>query len=208
MKSSVNYKLYLIADKSIVKGSSFIELVEQAIIGGVTVVQLREKTASSLEFYQMALQLRLLTSRYGVPLIINDRLDIALAVDADGVHLGQEDLPLKICRKIIGDKKIVGVSATTLKEALTAQDDGADYIGVGALFPTSTKDNAKNVTLKQISLIKKALKIPIIGIGGINESNLEAAIATGIDGAAVASAILTAESVIDAAKRLSWILKE
>ena len=207
MKASINYALYLIADQCVMKGKSFIEAVEEAIQGGVTVVQLREKASTTLEFYEMASQIRLLTSRYEIPLIINDRLDIAMAVDADGVHLGQQDLPAKAARGILGEHKLLGVSTATLKEALTAQEDGADYIGVGALFPTNTKDNTRMVTLEQIKLIKKTLEIPVVGIGGINETNIEDVKLTGIDGAAVASAILAAESVRGAANRLSYLFK-
>jgi len=202
MKYKVNYELYLVTDQNSLKGRNLISVLEDAISGGVTIVQLREKNVTSLEFYEIASKVRLLTLQYNIPLIINDRLDIALAVDADGVHVGQNDLPVKAARKLLGKHKLLGVSAATLEEALKAQEDGADYIGVGALFPTNTKADTRRVTLEQITQIKKVVDIPVVGIGGINENNMAAVRVTGIDGAAVASAILAADSVKDAAERL------
>ena len=202
MKHKINYGLYLVTDRDALKGKDLIRTLEEAIAGGVTVVQLREKNATSLEFYQIATQVKALTAKHGIPLIINDRLDIALAVDADGVHVGQSDLPASVVRKIMGAHKLVGVSTANLEEALKAQAEGADYIGVGALFPTNTKTDTRWVTLEQLEDIKKALNIPIVGIGGIQEKNVGAVREAGIDGVAVASAILAADSVKEAAAKL------
>ncbi len=202
MKHNINYGIYLVTDRDALKGKDLIRTLEEAIAGGVTVVQLREKNATSLEFYQIATQVKALTAKHGIPLIINDRLDIALAVDADGVHVGQSDLPASVARKIMGAHKLVGVSTANLEEALKAQAEGADYIGVGALFPTNTKTDTRWVTLEQLKDIKKALNIPVVGIGGIQKDNVGAVGETGIDGVAVASAILAADSVKEAAVEL------
>ena len=200
-----DYSLYLVTDRNYLGGRDLGVLVEQAVLGGVTVVQLREKDASSREFYRLALQLKEITARLQVPFIINDRLDIALAVDADGLHVGQEDLPLSRTRELLPGK-IIGVSATTLPEALAAQSGGADYLGVGALFPTPTKTDASAVSLKQLEEIKKAVNIPVVAIGGINKKNLPIALETGVDGVAVVSAILAEKDVSAAAKGLRELL--
>lgn len=204
MKSNenVNYGLYLVSDRDILKERDFIKSLEEAILGGVTVVQLREKKATSSEFYNLAVKVKELTTKYNIPLIINDRLDIALAVDADGVHVGQDDMPANVVRNILGKDKIVGVSTATLEEAKKAIEDGADYIGVGALFPTGTKTNTRAVTLEQLKNIKENINIPVVGIGGINENNIKSVRDTGIDGVAVVSAILGKENVKEAARRL------
>ncbi|SHJ68297.1 thiamine-phosphate diphosphorylase [Geosporobacter subterraneus DSM 17957] len=202
MKPNVNYGLYLITDRACLQGKNLIETIEEAIAGGVTLVQLREKDASSLAFYEIAVQVKALTSKYGIPLVINDRLDIALAVDADGLHVGQSDLPASVARKVLGNHKLLGVSTANLEEALKAKAEGADYIGVGALFPTNTKTDTRWVTLEQLQSIKESVNIPVVGIGGIQESNALAVKETGIDGIAVASAILAAPSAKEAARRL------
>lgn len=202
LDKSVNYGLYLVSDRDILKGRDFIKSLEEAILGGVTIVQLREKDATSLEFYNLAVQVKELTSQYNIPLIINDRLDIALAVDAEGVHVGQDDLPANIVRGILGEDKIVGVSTATIEEAKKAIQDGADYIGVGALFPTDTKTNARSVTLDMLKYIKENVSIPVVGIGGINENNIKAVMDTGIDGVAIVSAILGKENIREATEEL------
>jgi thiamine-phosphate pyrophosphorylase len=201
MKKNVNYNLYLVTDREVLKGRDLCVSVEQAIQGGATLVQLREKDVSSLEFYRIALEVKNITDRYNVPLIINDRLDIAMAVDAAGVHLGQSDLTCEVARKILGDEKIVGVSATTLGEALAAEKDGADYIGVGAMYSTQTKTDACLVTIETLAKIKKYCTIPVVAIGGINENNFIPLKDTGIDGLAIVSAILGKESIKEAAQR-------
>lgn len=199
---NINYKLYLVTDRDVLNGRDFLKSLEQGILGGVSVVQLREKNTNSLEFYNLAIEVKKLTEKYNIPLIINDRVDIALAVDADGVHVGQTDLPANIVRKIIGKNKILGVSTANLEEAKKAVDDGADYIGVGALFPTVTKINTRKVNLDQLKHIRENINIPIVGIGGINEINVKSVIETGVDGAAIASAILSKTNIKETAESL------
>lgn len=204
MKSNrnINYELYLVSDRDVLDGRDFIRSLEEAILGGVTLIQLREKNATSSEFYNLAVKAKELTSKYNIPLIINDRLDIALAVDADGVHVGQDDMPANIVRDILGEDKIIGVSTATLEEALKAIEDGADYIGVGALFPTDTKTDTRIVTLDQLKNIKENISIPVVGIGGINENNIKSVSDTGIDGVAIVSAILGKQDIREAAVKL------
>ena len=201
-KIDVNYSLYLVTDRGILNGRNLEEAVEEAILGGVTLVQLREKAASTLEFYNTALKVKAVTDKYNIPLIINDRLDIALAVDAAGLHVGQDDMPAHIARKILGPDRILGVSTANLKEALKAQKDGADYIGVGAMFPTSSKSDTRDVTLNELRRIKESIKIPVVAIGGINQSNVKQIIEAGADGAAVISAILGRNDIKQAALEL------
>jgi thiamine-phosphate diphosphorylase len=170
-------------------------------------VQLREKDASSAEFYRMALELRKLTCRYGVPFIINDRLDIALAVDADGLHIGQSDMPLEVARRLLGSEKIIGVSASCVEEAKLALEGGADYLGVGAVFPTGTKGDADSVSIDELRRIKGSVDIPVVAIGGINEANAHVPLSAGIDGISVVSAIVASDSPVDASRRLLEIVK-
>ncbi|KAB3531528.1 thiamine phosphate synthase [Alkaliphilus serpentinus] len=201
----IDFSLYLVTDDNALGGRDFLQSLEKGILGGVSVIQLREKNSSSLDFYNRAKKVKELTNKYGIPLIINDRIDIALAIDAEGVHLGQNDLPAKVARGLIGNK-LLGISTATLEEALKAQQEGADYIGVGGLFPTITKADTRKVTLEEIKNIKEKVNIPVVGIGGINEENLSLVIATGIDGVAVASVILSAESIKETTMRLSRII--
>ena len=202
MKPEIDYTLYLVTDRELMACKSIEECVEQAISGGCTLVQLREKTASSQEFYQLALRIRDITSRLNVPLIINDRADIALAVDADGVHIGQDDLPYDAARRILGQKKIVGVSASNLEEALAAADMGADYIGVGAMFATGTKTDANLTGIDELKRIRAQVNIPIVVIGGINKDTIPRFRGTGIDGIAVVSAIVSQKNIAEAAQEL------
>jgi thiamine-phosphate pyrophosphorylase len=201
MKRNVNYSLYLVTDREVLKERDLCLSVEQAIQGGVTLVQLREKDVSSLEFYRIALEVKNITDKYNVPLIINDRLDIAMAIDAAGVHVGQSDLTCEVARKILGDKKIVGVSTATVEEAIAAEKDGADYIGVGAMYSTQTKTDARPVTIEILAKIKQSINIPVVAIGGINENNFIPLKNTGIDGLAIVSAILGKENIKEAAER-------
>jgi len=166
MKRVIDFSLYLVTDRELMAASGIEECVEQAVRGGCTLVQLREKTASSREFYETAARVRKITADLGVPLIINDRADIALAVDADGVHIGQDDLPLDAARRIVGENKIIGVSAHNLAEAQTAVNMGADYLGVGAMFATGTKTNANPTGMEELRRIRAEIKIPIVVIGG------------------------------------------
>ena len=202
MKPKVDYTLYLVTDRELMSVDTIEECVEQAVLGGCTIVQLREKTASSNEFFQTALRVREITSRLGVPLIINDRADIALAVDADGLHIGQDDLTYEAARKIVGHDKIVGVSAHNLSEAETAAKMGADYIGVGAMFATGTKSDASPTDINELKCIREAVKIPMVAIGGINKKNVARLTNTGVDGIAVVSAIVAEQDIVGAARNL------
>lgn len=200
--SNPDYRLYLVTDRDCLANRDLYASIEEAIRGGVTLVQLREKTVSSRKFLDIAFAVKEITSRYRIPLIINDRLDIALAIDADGLHIGQDDLPLTVARKLFGKDKIIGVSASTLEEALLAEQQGADYLGVGAMYATPTKQDAKTVSLKKLAEIKKTVSIPVVAIGGISEMNVRDIMATGIDGVSVVSAILGKQDVQKAAKDL------
>lgn len=202
MKPEIDYTLYLVTDRELMSTETLEEAVEQALLGGCRLVQLREKTASSLEFYQNALAVKQVTDRYQVPLLINDRVDIALAIDAAGVHVGQEDLPAGIVRKILGSGKIIGVSANTLEKAVKAQQDGADYIGVGALFSTNTKLDANVIARTELLQIRENVAIPIVGIGGINRENAGELACTGIDGLAVVSAVIAQKDIKAATREL------
>lgn len=206
-KPEIDYLLYLVTDRSLLNGTELNTAVEQAILGGTTLVQLREKDISTLEFYNTALKVKKVADKYNIPLIINDRLDIALAADAAGLHVGQSDMPAATARKLIGEDKILGVSATTLEEAMKAEKDGADYIGVGAIFPTDTKKDAKYVTVEQLKEMRQKIHIPIVAIGGINESNIELLEGTGIEGAAVVSAIMGKKDIKKAAEGLKKKLR-
>jgi len=202
MKSKIDYTLYLVTDRELMFAESIEKCVEQAILGGCTIVQLREKTASSKEFYETAIRVRKITSDLNVPLIINDRVDIALAVNADGVHIGQDDLPYDKVRCIIGYNKILGLSASNLQEALTAVAMGADYLGVGAMFATGTKTDAKLTSLDELKLIRAKVNIPIVVIGGINKETVPLFKGIGIDGIAVVSAVVSQDDETTAAQEL------
>ena len=202
MKRKIDYTLYLCTDRSLMSTDTLEEAVEQAILGGCTLVQLREKDCSSLDFYRTALGVKEITDRYGIPLIINDRADIALAVGADGVHAGQSDLPCPVLRRMLGNDGIIGISAATVKEAARAENDGADYIGVGAMFPTGTKTDAESVSMETLAEIRKAVSIPIVVIGGIGPGNASCFRGTGVEGLAVISAILSKPDIRAAAREL------
>ncbi|HBQ46876.1 MAG TPA: thiamine phosphate synthase [Ruminococcaceae bacterium] len=207
MKPEIDYSLYLVTDRGLMTTPTLEEAVEQAIDGGCTLVQLREKNASSREFYRSAVSVKKVTDRRGVPLIINDRLDIALASGAAGVHLGQSDLPAAAARRVLGPDKIVGVSASTPAQAEAAQAAGADYLGVGAMFPTGTKTDADIISMEELKKIRAAVSIPIVAIGGINLRTAPLFRGTGIDGFAVVSAILARKDIRAAARGLRNILR-
>ena len=190
---NIDYSLYLVTNRTHKSKDEFLAIIEEAILGGVTIVQLREKDTPTGEFYRLALRLKELTSKYNIPLIINDRLDIALAIDADGVHVGQSDMPSDIVRKIIGKDKILGVSATTIEEAKKAEKDGADYIGSGAIFPTQTKD-ADCISIEHLKKIVAGVDIPIIAIGGLTEDTISFLANTNIKGISVVSAIMESDN--------------
>lgn len=206
MKYDLNCKLYLVTDSDMLKKVDLCTAVEQAIQGGVTLVQLREKNLSSLELYNTALQVKKVTDSYNIPLIINDRLDIMLAIDAAGVHLGQKDIPAKAARRLVGKNKLLGVSAATIEEAKLAQQDGADYLGVGALFTTTTKNNTRPVTIELLKQIKQSVSIPVVAIGGIKASNAAQLRPANIDGVAVVSDILGKADIFSAAQEFSKLL--
>jgi thiamine-phosphate pyrophosphorylase len=189
----IDYSLYAITERSYIGKRNLVDAVEEAIKAGITVLQLREKDITSREFYHLALQLRELTKAYGIPFIINDRVDIALAVDADGVHVGQDDLPADVVRKIIGKEKIMGVSAKTVEEAIKAEKDGADYLGVGAIFPSPTKPSSEAIGLEGLKIIKNKVKIPVVAIGGINKNNAGEVITAGADGISCISSIFSGD---------------
>lgn len=197
-----DYTLYLVTDRQLMSCDSLTEAVEQAILGGYTMIQLREKELSSLEFYNQAVAVKQVTDKYHIPLIINDRIDIAMAVQATGVHIGQHDLPAAAVRKIIGENMLLGVSASSIAEAIQAQQDGADYLGVGAMFPTGTKTDADSVSMEELQKIRTAVSLPIVVIGGINKGNAGRFKPMGIDGLAVVSAIIAQSDIKVAAAEL------
>ncbi len=207
MKLKPDYSLYLCTDSTLMSCKTVEESVEKAIIGGCTVVQLREKNCSSRELFELALRVKKVTDSYKIPLIINDRLDICLAADADGVHLGQQDLPCAEARKILGKDKIIGVSAALPEEAAAAEAAGADYLGVGAVFATSTKTNTRPVTPETIRAIRAAVSIPFVVIGGVNQSNISSLYGLGINGAAVISAVIAQPDITEAARQMKAAVK-
>lgn len=202
MKPQIDYSIYLVTDRDLMSTETLEEAVEQSIKGGCTLVQLREKDCSSLDFYNTAINVKKITDKYNVPLLINDRLDIALAIDAAGVHVGQSDLPCSVVRKIIGQDKIIGVSAGNLENALKAQKDGADYIGVGAMYATGTKKDAKPTSMDELKKIREKVSIPIVVIGGINKERVKDFEGTNIDGLAIVSAIIAQNDICKATEEL------
>lgn len=190
MKAQPDYSIYLVTDDGCLQGRALIDCVREALEGGVTLVQYRAKTASSAEMYAEALQLKALCDSFNVPLIINDRLDIAMAVGAAGVHLGQDDLPCAAARRILGEDYIIGVSAHNPAEAKAALQSGADYLGCGAVFGTATKADVKKLGTDGLAAICKAKGLPVVGIGGVTADNYRDVRAAGADGAAIVSGIL------------------
>ena len=198
----IDYSLYLVADSSFITLETAEKKVKEAIEGGVTIVQLRAKDISAAEFYNMALKIKMITGYYNVPLIINDRVDIAMAADADGVHTGQEDLPAGEVRKLIGMNKIMGISVSNTAEAERAERESADYLGTGAMFRTDTKLDAKYVSIEELGEIKRKVQIPVVAIGGINSGNAKQLFCAGADGIAVVSAVLGEKNIKEAALKL------
>ncbi|MBE0583425.1 MAG: thiamine phosphate synthase, partial [Desulfofustis sp.] len=186
---NIDYSLYLVTDRALSRGRSQVDIVDAAVTGGVSCVQLREKQCSAREFLEQARELLTLLRPRGIPLIINDRLDIALAVGADGVHLGQDDLPIGEARRLAGERMIIGISAESVEHAIEAEQRGADYIGLSPVFATGTKlDHAPPLGLTGIMAIRARTTIPLVAIGGINATNAAAILAAGADGIAVVSA--------------------
>lgn len=208
MKPRIDLSLYLVTDRDLMTTPTLEEAVEEAIYGGVTLVQLREKKASSRDFYELAVRIKAVTDRHDIPLIINDRADIALGAHAAGVHVGQADIPARVAREIIGDDKIVGVSISNTEEAIKAQEDGADYLGVGPMFSTDTKKDAEPVSFEEFLRIRESVHIPIVVIGGINENTISTFKGADIQGIAVVSAIMAAKDVSGKARRLRDLTRE
>ncbi|MDO5825799.1 MAG: thiamine phosphate synthase [Methanosphaera sp.] len=205
----IDYSVYLVTDKFQFSESEFLEIIEEALKGKTTIVQLREKESDTLEFYNLAVKVKEITDKYDVPLIINDRIDIALAVDCAGVHLGQSDMPCKVARDILGEDKIIGISATTYDEAVQAQCDGADYLGVGAIYPTDTKSDAGVSTHEDLMKIAEEITIPTVAIGGVKEDNTKELIEKyDFDGVAVVSAIMLSDNPRETSENFSKIMKE
>ena len=200
-----DYSLYLVTDRMLMRTKTLGEAVEQAVIGGCTMVQLREKEILSLDFYVLASEMKKITDRYGIPLIINDRIDIAMAVGAAGVHTGQKDIPADIVRKVMGKDMLLGVSAASVAEAVNAAKAGADYLGVGAMFPTGTKPDAGFVSMEELGRIRKAVDIPIVVIGGISKENAMLFQPMGIDGLAVVSAVIAQPDIKKSAADLKLL---
>lgn len=198
-------KLYLVTDSEMLEGRDFYKCIEDAIASGITTVQLREKNAHGREFLKKAMKLREITKRYGVKFIVNDRVDIALICDADGVHVGQSDIDAREVRKLIGNDKILGVSARTLEEAIYAKSDGADYLGIGSIFTTSTKLDAKSASFETVKKIKEKVDIPFVLIGGIKLDNVDKLKSLDSDGYAIISAILKAKDISKEVEK--WTLK-
>ena len=188
-------KLYLVTNRYQDSLESFLEKVETACRSGVTIIQLREKNLTTNQYYQLAKQVKEITDAYQVPLIIDDRLDICLAVDAAGLHIGDDELPVSVARKVLGPEKILGVTAKTVKRALEAETSGADYLGTGAIFPTTTKENAPITLISTLKTICQTVAIPVVAIGGLTSENIDQLIGTGIAGVAVVRDLIQAEDI-------------
>lgn len=208
MKAQPDYSIYLVTDDGCLQGRALIDCVRKALDGGVTLVQYRAKTASSAEMYAEALQLKALCDSFNVPLIINDRLDIAMAVGAAGVHLGQDDLPCAAARKILGEDYLIGVSAHNPAEAKAALQSGADYLGCGAVFGTATKADVKKLGTDGLAAICKAKGLPVVGIGGVTADNYREVRAAGADGAAIVSGILAQPDIRATVKAIAKVSQE
>ena len=205
----IDYSLYLVTNRDLSCGRSTVEVVEAAVAGGVSCVQLREKHCSTREFITQARALKPFLKSKQIPLIINDRLDVALAVEADGLHLGQQDMTISDARTISGTSLIIGISAESVDDAIRAEKEGADYIGISPVFATPTKsDTAPPLGLEGVKTIRKMIAIPIVGIGGINRHNALSVITAGADGIAVVSAIVGAKNPKDAAFELKSIVRQ
>ena len=188
-------RLYLVTNRYQDSLESFLEKVETACRSGVTIIQLREKNLTTNQYYQLAKQVKEITDAYQVPLIIDDRLDVCLAVDAAGLHIGDDELPVSVARQVLGPDKILGVTAKTVKRALEAEEGGADYLGTGAIFPTTTKENAPITLISTLKTICQRVTIPVVAIGGLTSENIDQLIGTGIAGVAVVRDLMQAEDI-------------
>ena len=188
-------RLYLVTNRYQDSMERFLEKVETACRSGVTIVQLREKNLTTNQYYQLAKQVKEITDAYQVPLIIDDRLDICLAVDAAGLHIGDDELPVSVARQVLGPEKILGVTAKTVKRSLEAEEGGADYLGTGAIFPTTTKENAPITLISTLKTICQRVAIPVVAIGGLTSENIDQLAATGIAGVAVVRDLMQSEDI-------------
>ena len=188
-------RLYLVTNRYQDSLQSFLEKIETACRSGVTIVQLREKNLTTNQYYQLAKQVKEITDAYQVPLIIDDRLDVCLAVDAAGLHIGDDELPVSVARQVLGPDKILGVTAKTVKRALEAEEGGANYLGTGAIFPTTTKENAPITLISTLKTICQRVAIPVVAIGGLTSENIDQLIGTGIAGVAVVRDLMQAEDI-------------
>ena len=188
-------RLYLVTNRYQDSLESFLEKVETACRSGVTIIQLREKNLTTNQYYQLAKQVKEITDAYQVPLIIDDRLDVCLAVDAAGLHIGDDELPVSVARKVLGPEKILGVTAKTVKRALEAEEGGANYLGTGAIFPTTTKENAPITLISTLKTICQTVAIPVVAIGGLTSENIDQLAETGIAGVAVVRDLMQAEDI-------------
>lgn len=208
MKAQPDYSIYLVTDDGCLQGRALLDCVREALDGGVTLVQYRAKTASSAEMYAEALQLKALCDSFNVPLIINDRLDIAMAVGAAGVHLGQDDLPCAAARRILGEEYLIGVSAHNPAEARAALLCGADYLGCGAVFGTATKADVKKLGTDGLAAICREKGLPVVGIGGVTADNYREVRAAGADGAAIVSGILAQPDIRATVRAIAKVSQE
>ena len=188
-------RLYLVTNRYQDSLESFLEKVETACRSGVTIIQLREKNLTTNQYYQLAKQVKKITDAYQVPLIIDDRLDVCLAVDAAGLHIGDDELPVSVARQVLGPDKILGVTAKTVKRALEAEEGGANYLGTGAIFPTTTKENAPITLISTLKTICQRVAIPVVAIGGLTSENIDQLVGTGIAGVAVVRDLMQAEDI-------------
>ena len=188
-------RLYLVTNRYQDSLESFLEKVETACRSGVTIIQLREKNLTTNQYYQLAKQVKEITDAYQVPLIIDDRLDVCLAVDAAGLHIGDDELPVLVARKVLGPEKILGVTAKTVERALEAEESGANYLGTGAIFPTTTKENAPITLISTLKTICQRVAIPVVAIGGLTSENIDQLMGTGIAGVAVVRDLMQTEDI-------------
>lgn len=200
--------LYAITDRSWLNGKTLVSQAELALQGGATILQLREKNLGDEAFLEEAKEIQQLCRKYGVPFIVNDNVEVALKVGADGIHVGQKDMEAGDVRRLLGPDKILGVSAQTVEQAILAEKNGADYLGVGAVFPTGSKDDADDVSHETLAAICKAVKIPVVAIGGISKNNLLELKGTGICGISVISAIFAQPDILAATQELKGLCEE
>ena len=208
MKANLDMTLYLVTDSTYHTEESFYKTIEEACQGGVTLVQLREKNCGGREYLEKARKVKVITDRYQIPLIIDDRVDVAIACDAAGVHVGSSDLPVSVARELLGPEKIVGATAKTVEAAKKAYEEGADYLGVGAIFPTTTKVVTIRTSVETLNEICQTVPIPAVAIGGLNDGNMDVLKGGNMDGIAVVSAIMKAEHPKEAAQKLKAHVKE